>query len=569
MSSYSPRTAQGGAPVQLMAVSRDITKGMQEPSAIYTAVDEQGYPVQTVPMRDTPPATPDRAPFRHHQHSASSPAIPAGFSSAAGFPQPPSPPMTAATNAFYTGTGLHPEYEAGPTWSGDELSGYADPATLGGYEQSFSHLHIADQHLGYSQDQYAAEQQFTYPDPLPDLYSPPLSGHVQSASEPMYHTASYDAHALGHSASYESIQPNAIYGGNGSQAQPFIHPSHLVSVEQAQHYDFAQAQAQGQVDEWGNVLAPSPSAPGLSHSYSSHSLNHSPIDGPSPGSSDFYNHATRSSTSSAASSPYHQPYSPTVEDVPEEGASRLEPRKPPMPRRGSMPAYPASYTSTSTNGGGSSIYVAAQQPQHHPSYTSTPSLAELGAGGSPGTLSHSLSTPASLSSSHGPSSSLGSKPSKPPLSSSHSYHSTPGRRISRPSSLSLSSTLEPPIDLTTPLASPSIYRPSMAELQQQATPRASAAAGGSGMARGFSSPGQGGLQGGLRIQTAFGGGGGGGGGAGMARSATFGGAGAMGSSSWAGSRVGGGSGSGKGAHPTSDLMGVDQHGRACLPGIAG
>lgn len=577
ISAYSPpapmhQRVQGGPPPPLQVVSRDLTKAMLEPGATYTTTDEHGYPIQVqtlVPMRgDTPPATPDRPPYRH-QHSASSPAIPVSDYASYNAPHPSPPPM-ATTSAFYSGTSLHPEFESGPSWSHEQpMEGYADANGTVGYETSFSHLQIDDplRQGAYPLDQYAREQphqQYTYPDP--QIYSPPLTGHMQSASEPMYQTTSYGSPALGHSASVESIQPHALYGGGGGQ--PYVHPSHLVSLEQAQ---YEAALAPTQLDEWGNIVQSTSTTSGLSNSYSSHSLNYSqpsPIDAASPGS-DYYSHPTRSNNSSAASSPYH-PYSPTVEDVPE------EPRKPIMPRRGSMPAYPAFAPQPAAT---SSIYASSQQ-MHQPAHTASASMSDLKP--SSHSLSHSLSTPAALSSI--PSSAFSptpSKPSKPPLSSSSSYHSST-RRISRPSSLSLSSTLDPPIDLSTPLASPSLYRPSME--QDQATPRSRPAA--AGMTRGYSSPGgeslgQGafGAGGGLRIRTDFAAGGVGGGGAGMVRSATvgagLGSAGMLASAGWGGSRSGslgvsspGLGGAGR-AHPTSDLMGVDQHGRACLPGIAG
>jgi hypothetical protein len=582
ISTYSPPTpmhqrVQGGPPPPHHVVSRDLTKAMLDPGATYTTTDEHGYPVQVqtlVPMRgDTPPATPDRPPYRH-QHSASSPAIPAGDYSSYNAPQPSPPPMT--TSAFYSGTNVHPEFESGPSWSEEQpMEGYTDANGTVGYETSFSHLHINDPmgQMAYPADQYAQEQphpQYAYPEP--QISPPPLTGHMQSASEPMLQMVSYGTPTLGHSASVESIQPHALYGGGGGQ--PYVHPSHLVSLEQAQ---YEAALAPTQLDEWGNIVQTAPSTSGLSTSYSSHSLNYSqqpsPIDAASPGS-DYYSHPTRSSNSSAASSPYH-PYSPTVEDVPE------EPRKPTMPRRGSVPVYPSFAPQPAA---ASSIYASTQQV-HQPAYTASASMSDLNP--SSQSLSHSLSTPAALSSIPSSASSpTPSKPSKPPLSSSHSYHSST-RRISRPSSLSLSSTLDPPIDLSTPLASPSLYRPSME--QDQATPRSRPAA--TGMTRGYSSPGgqslgqgafgAGGGGGGLRIRTdlAAGGAASGGGGTGMVRSATVGGglgsAGTLAGAGWGGSRsgsIGAGSpgfgGAGK-AHPTSDLMGVDQHGRACLPGIAG
>lgn len=565
LSSFSPptpRTRQGAA--SGLPVSRDLTDGMMEPTLSYPA----GFRLQdpsAIPLRngETPPTTPSRPPFRH-SHSTSVPSVPLG--SYTYDPPPPSPPMTALnTGAFYTGTSLHPEYESGPTWSDDAaMDTYAED-----YEQTLAHLRLTDaqvQQPTFVPDQYAQQQEPQYTYPEQQIYSPPLSGHVQSASEPMYQSSSYSGqHSLGHSASVESIQPNALYG---AAAMPYVHPSHLVSMEQS-HYDYSPATTQ--VDEWGNVISNGNS---LSHSYSSHSLGQpSPVEAPSP-NSDFYGHGTRSGNSSAASSPYC-PYSPGVEDVPEEPS-----RKPILPRRGSVPAYPSYAQPSPSSSSSSSIYAVSQGP-HQSAYGS------MSADFKSGIIPHSMSTPAALSSFPASPTPTSNKISKPPLSSSASYHSSM-RRISRPSSLSLSSTLEPPIDLSTPLASPSLYRPSLD--QQQDTPRArpsSARASAATMSRGYSSPGgdslghgafgagSGGA--GLRIKTE--GGGSFVGGTGMARSATVGGglgsAGMLPSPSWAGrSSISNGVNGGAvkahpTAHPTSDLMGSDQHGRACLPGITG
>lgn len=367
-----------------------------------------------------------------------------------------------------------------------------------------------------------------------------LCSYASESQHPtgLVHSVSHES--LGHPPSHE----HAIYGGDFPPVQhPYIHPQHLASVDPSQPtYDYApspqltSSRSHGQLDDWGNPVDPyqqlhqSQSRSSLHrhhHSLSSTSshdqLSVSSIY-PSPtASSSIYNPNPSSTPSSAYASPT------AVSQDEFESAPQLLRR-----HTTDVEAPASSLYSTPSSAYAQAPYVAQeQQPvahqhfqhQHHPSpLHQTPRASAAIASSRPSTKSR--------------------------------------RMRPRPQSLSL----QAPIDLATPLASPSLSS-SIPDTSSTRTPTSATAPL---LSRGYSSPGIVGARG---I--------GGGGSASPRLTSTHSpyhhqlagqptSVGMSASSSWNGGSGGRGATAGGAPammrHPTSDLMGVDQHGRACLPG---
>lgn len=657
-----------GASSMPARVARNLSKQMDPSRGLYA--DETGT-MQSIAAPNNL-ITPARPTYRH-KHSKSTPSVPtrkhpyshASHASHASMSRPSSPPPPLPMPPPPSLPTAPHGYGAYDSSSAPENTMYDDDL---GYEQSLAHLHISDQHTAF--EPFDPSQLF-----YDQRTSPAVSEQYQGVISPAATYTAQDAYA----GIAVGMPPSETYPEfDGGFSAPYIHPSHMMSLIDGMSpfpdCDSGTAHQQlpaleQRVDEWGNVST----STGMVHSHSSHSLHG--LSQPQPqaqaGSPDGYAtttdtllHYPDSASSSVSPQPFYN-YAPAALDVmPEELLSR-----PALPRRGSMPVYP--------------LYVASPLSQDSNVATAYPSLgnfspiqaqlASPASSSSPSAVSPSLTTP----SAHASSASAGSSPLTTNGSSVPTRATVRARR-SKASSLSLGSAsskkrdknLAAAIDLSLPplphppppssssassldkfasavenaSASTGGYEHAhgLAHEDDQATPRMGtfAASGsgsmtslssGTGMQRGYSSPG------GLRIQTDVVGAGGGGvggtrrqptqaQGAGLLKpyrrtsaasaastdahspshtvgSPSLGSVGMSPSASWHGTaqtqaqawspslstsspfspsyapREGHGHGYSYGyqhaqtparRHPTADMMmSVDQHGRACLPGVSG